>query len=140
MKGLILAAGKGSRLYPVTYLIPKPLLPIANRMTLDYAFDKLREIGVTDIGVVVGENEEAMKAALGDGSHHGVSLTYIRQPEPKGLAHAVSFAKDFIAGDPFVLYLGDAMYSKGFVDLKKKFEESGCANLNLVKPVEDPSR
>ena len=140
MKGLILAAGKGSRLYPITHLIPKPLLPLANRMTLDYAFEKLRAIDVTDIGVVVGENEEAMRKALGDGTSHGVSLTYIRQPEPKGLAHAVSFAKDFIAGDPFVLYLGDAMYGEGFERLKQRFEESGCANLNLVKAVEDPSR
>ncbi len=140
MKGLILAAGKGSRLYPITHIIPKPLLPIANRMTLEYAFEKLREIGISEIGVVVGENEDAMKAALGTGEHFGVSLTYIRQPEPKGLAHAVSFAKDFVAGDPFVLYLGDAMYSKGFADLKLKFIESGCANLNLVKAVDDPSR
>lgn len=140
MKGLILAAGKGSRLYPITHLIPKPLLPLANRMTLDYAFEKLREIDVTDIGVVVGENEELMRKALGDGSSHGVKLTYIRQPEPKGLAHAVSFAKDFIAGDSFVLYLGDAMYGQGFKELKDRFEESGCANLNLVKAVEDPSR
>ena len=140
MKGLILAAGKGSRLYPITHLIPKPLLPLANRMTLDYAFEKLRAIEVTDIGVVVGENEDAMRKALGDGSDHGVSLTYIRQPEPKGLAHAVSFAKDFIARDPFVLYLGDAMYGEGFENLKKRFEESGCANLNLVKAVPDPSR
>jgi glucose-1-phosphate thymidylyltransferase len=140
MKGLILAAGKGSRLYPITHLIPKPLLPLANRMTLDYAFEKLRAIDVTEIGVVVGENEDAMRKALGDGTSHGVSITYIRQPEPKGLAHAVSFAKDFIAGDPFVLYLGDAMYGEGFEDLKKRFEESGCANLNLVKAVDDPSR
>ena len=140
MKGLILAAGKGSRLYPITHLIPKPLLPLANRMTLDYAFEKLKEINVTDIGVVVGENEDAMRKALGDGSSHGVTLTYIRQPEPKGLAHAVSFAKEFIAGDPFVLYLGDAMYSEGFAGLKRRFEDSGCANLNLVKAVDDPSR
>lgn len=140
MKGLILAAGKGSRLYPITHLIPKPLLPLANRMTLDYAFEKLRAIDVTDIGIVVGENEDSMRKALGDGSEHGVSLTYIRQPEPKGLAHAVSFAKDFIAQDPFVLYLGDAMYGQGFENLKKRFEESGCANLNLVKAVPDPSR
>lgn len=140
MKGLILAAGKGSRLYPVTHMIPKPLLPIANRMTLEYAFDKLKEMEITDIGIVVGENENAMRSALGDGSQFGVKLSYVRQPEPKGLAHAVSFAKDFINGDSFVLYLGDAMYSDGFVALKKQFEESGCANLNLVKEVEDPSR
>lgn len=140
MKGLILAAGKGSRLYPVTHVIPKPLLPLANRMTLEYAFDKLKEMGITEIGVVVGENEQSMKSALGDGSQFGVSLTYVRQPEPKGLAHAVSFAKDFIAGDPFVLYLGDAMYSGTFSHLRKQFEESGSANLNLVGEVEDPSR
>lgn len=140
MKGLILAAGKGSRLYPITHIVPKPLLPLANRITLDYAFEKLKEIGVTDIGIVVGENENAMREALGDAAHHGVSLTYIRQPEPKGLAHAVSFAKDFVNGDSFVLYLGDAMYSDGFKALKNRFVESGCANLNLVKPVDDPSR
>lgn len=140
MKGLILAAGKGSRLYPITHIIPKPLLPIANRVTLEYAFEKLRDIGVSEIGIVVGENEAAMREALGDGEQFGVSLSYIRQPEPKGLAHAVSFAKDFVAGDSFVLYLGDAMYSQGFGEFKDKFVESGCANLNLVKPVEDPSR
>lgn len=140
MKGVILAAGKGSRLYPVTHIIPKPLLPLANRMTLAYAFEKLKEMGVHEICVVVGENENAMKSALGDGSAFGVSLSYVRQPEPKGLAHAVSFTKDFVAGDSFVLYLGDAIYSDGFVELKKRFEESGCANLNLVKPVPDPER
>jgi glucose-1-phosphate thymidylyltransferase len=140
MKGLILAAGKGSRLYPITHIIPKPLLPMANRMTLSYSFDKLKEIGVTDIGVVVGENESAMREALGDGSNYGVKLTFIRQPEPKGLAHAVSFAKDFIDNEPFVLYLGDAIYGEGFTALKKQFEESGAANLNLVKEVPDPSR
>jgi len=140
MKGVILAAGKGSRLYPVTHIIPKPLLPLANRMTLAYAFEKLKEMGVHEICVVVGENENAMKSALGDGSSFGVSLSYVRQPEPKGLAHAVSFTKDFVAGDSFVLYLGDAIYSDGFVELKKRFEDSGCANLNLVKPVPDPER
>jgi glucose-1-phosphate thymidylyltransferase len=140
MKGLILAAGKGSRLYPVTHLIPKPLLPMANRITLEYAFDKLKEIGVNEIGLVVGENEMAMKAALGTGEPYGVNLTYIRQPEPLGLAHAVSFARDFIGNDSFVLYLGDAIYSEGFTTFQQRFIESGCANLNLVKQVDDPSR
>jgi glucose-1-phosphate thymidylyltransferase len=140
MKGLILAAGKGSRLYPITHIIPKPLLPMANRMTLSYSFDKLKEIGITDIGVVVGENENAMKETLGDGSDFGVKLSFIRQPEPKGLAHAVSFAKEFIDGDSFVLYLGDAIYGESIGYLKDRFEAAGCANLNLVKEVPDPSR
>lgn len=140
MKGVILAAGKGSRLYPITHHIPKPLLPLANRMTLEYAFDRLKEIGITEIAVVVGENEAAMKQALGNGGQYGVSLSFVRQPEPKGLAHAVSFAKDFVAGDSFVLYLGDAIYSHGFQEQADKFKSTGCANLNVVKPVEDPRR
>ena len=140
MKGVILAAGKGSRLYPVTHIIPKPLLPLANRPTMEYAFDRLKEMGITDICIVVGENESLMKEALGDGSGFGIQLSYVRQSQPQGLAHAVGFAKEFVAGDSFVLYLGDAIYGSGFVALKEKFETSGCANLNLVKPVPDPER
>jgi glucose-1-phosphate thymidylyltransferase len=140
MKGVILAAGKGSRLYPITHHIPKPLLPLGNRMTLEYAFDRLKEIGVREVCVVVGENEDAMRAALGTGEQFGLSLSYARQPEPKGLAHAVSFTKDFVGDDSFVLYLGDAIYSHGLADLAQKFVDTGCANLNVVKPVEDPRR
>lgn len=140
MKGVILAAGKGTRLYPVTHVIPKPLLPMANRPTLHYAFDRLKEMGIDEVCIVVGENEPAMREALGDGSAVGVRLSYVKQEEPKGLAHAVSFAKDFVAGDSFVLYLGDAVYSEGFAAFAERFKESGCANLNIVKAVEDPSR
>jgi glucose-1-phosphate thymidylyltransferase len=140
MKGVILAAGKGSRLYPVTHVIPKPLLPLANRPTLEYAFDRLKQIGVTDICLVVGENEAKMREALGEGKKFGVSLTYVKQSDPKGLAHAVGFAKEFVAGEPFILYLGDAIYSEGFVQFKDRFLESGCANLNIVQPVDDPRR
>ncbi|OWU65457.1 MAG: glucose-1-phosphate thymidylyltransferase, partial [Armatimonadetes bacterium Cent15-Ar3] len=140
MKGLILAAGKGSRLYPITHLIPKPLLPLANRVTMEYAFDRMKEMGITEIGIVVGENEAAMREGLGDGSKFGVKLSFVRQPEPKGLAHAVSFAEEFVAGDSFVLYLGDAIYDRSLAEFKDKFESSGCANLNLVMAVEDPSR
>ena len=135
-----MAAGKGSRLYPVTHIIAKPLLPLANKPTLAYAFERLKEIDVCEIGLVVGDNEQSMREVLKDGSDFGVSLTYIRQPEPKGLAHAVSFAKDFIGDSNFVLYLGDAIYGSGFVELKNQFLDSGCSNLNLVKEVQDPSR
>lgn len=140
MKGVVLAAGKGSRLYPVTHHVPKPLLPLANRPTLEYAFDRLKEMGVREVCVVVGEAEEQMKAALGDGSAFGLRLTTVRQTEPKGLAHAVGFAEDFVGGDDFVLYLGDAIYGSGFESYAARFRDSGCANLNIVKPVPDPSR
>ncbi len=140
MKGVILAAGKGSRLYPATRAIPKPILPIANRPTIHFAFDRLKEVGITDICVVVGENEEQMRAALGDGSSQGVSLTYVRQTDPLGLAHAIGFAKDFVGQDAFMLYLGDAMYDQGFQKFVDLFNSTGAANLNLVKHVDDPSR
>lgn len=140
MKGVVLAAGKGSRLYPITHHIAKPLLPIANRPTLHYAFDVLKGMGVIEICVVVGENEPQMRGALGDGSDQGVRLSYVRQTDPHGLAHAVGFAKEFVGGDSFVLYLGDAMYDRGFAAFAQRFTESGCANLNIVKPVDDPRR
>lgn len=140
MKGVILAAGKGSRLYPITYHIPKPLLPLANRPTMEYAFDKLKEMGITEICIVVGENEPYMKAFLGDGSQYGLKLEYVRQPEPKGLAHAVSFTKDWVGDDSFVLYLGDAIYGEGFETHYNRFVDTKCSNLNIVKPVPDPER
>lgn len=140
MKAVILAAGKGSRLYPLTHHIPKPLLPLANRPTMHYAFDRLKEIGATDICIVVGENENYMREALGDGSQFGIKLSYIRQPEAHGLAHAVGYAKDFVNREPFVLYLGDAMYDKAFTDHAQKFSESGAACLTIVMKVPDPSR
>lgn len=140
MKGVILAAGKGSRLFPVTHHIPKPLLPLANRMTLEYAFDQLKQMGVSEVCVVVGENAPIVKAALGDGREFGVSLSYVTQTEPKGLAHAVGFAQEFVGGDSFVLYLGDAIYDRSLAEFARQFAESGCDNLNLVKSVEDPRR
>jgi len=140
VKGVILAAGKGTRLYPVTYHIAKPLLPMANRVTLEYAFDRLKEIGVTDICIVVGEMEDQIRGALQDGACFDVKLTYVRQTTPHGLAHAVGFTKEFVGDDSFVLYLGDGIYGQEFRRHAERFLESGCANLNLVKPVEDPSR
>ncbi|HWP30879.1 MAG TPA: sugar phosphate nucleotidyltransferase [Fimbriimonadales bacterium] len=140
MKGVILAAGKGTRLYPVTHYIPKPLLPLANRPTLYYAFDRLKEIEATELCIVVGENAKAIEDALGDGSSLGLSLTYAIQSEPKGLAHALSFAKSFCGDEDFILYLGDAVYSESFVELYHRFRESRCANLNMVMEVNDPER
>jgi len=140
MKGVILAAGKGTRLYPITHHIAKPLLPLANRPTMHYAIDRLKEMGVHDVCVVVGENEGQIRAALGDGSSLGVAISYVRQTDPHGLAHAVGFAKEFVGGDSFCLYLGDAMYSQSLAPFAERFKASGCANLNLVKWVEDPSR
>lgn len=140
MKGVVLAAGKGTRLYPVTKVIAKPLLPIANRMTLEYAFDQFRACNVTDVCIVVGENEAQLRAVLGDGSLYGLKLTYVKQTEPLGLAHAVGFTKEFVDGDEFILYLGDAVYSESLKPFVDQYRAAGAANLNLVRWVEDPRR
>lgn len=140
MKGVILAAGKGTRLYPATRHIPKSLLPLANRMTIEYGIDKLREIGVTDICVIVGENVDRMWEIIGDGRRFGVNLMLHRQTEPLGLAHAVSFAEDFIGRSPFVMLLGDLIFGNSFVPFANRFLESGAANMCVVKWVEDPKR
>ncbi|HXH61107.1 MAG TPA: sugar phosphate nucleotidyltransferase [Fimbriimonadaceae bacterium] len=140
MKAVVLAAGKGSRLYPVTHAVAKPLLPLANRMTMEYAFDQFRWCGIDEVCIVVGENEKEVRAALGDGALFGMRLHYSVQDEPLGLAHAVRSAKEFVDGDDFVLYLGDEVYGESLAPFVKQFVESGAANLNLVKAVEDPRR
>lgn len=140
MKGVVLAAGKGTRLYPITHQIAKPLLPLANRPTLEYAFDQFRSMGIDEVCVVVGENEPQIRGALGGGRQFGLRLSYARQTEPKGLAHALSFAEEFVSGAPFVLYLGDVVYSEDFQRHAERFLDSDCANLNIVKWVEDPRR
>ncbi|MEW5884486.1 MAG: sugar phosphate nucleotidyltransferase [Armatimonadota bacterium] len=139
MKGVILAAGKGTRLYPVTRHIPKPLVPVAGKATILHGIERLVEAGILDVCVVVGESGDAIRDALGDEAC-GARLTYVTQTEPRGLAHAVRFARDFVAADPFCLYLGDAVYDCSLAPYRARFDESGCANLNLVKPVPDPER
>lgn len=140
MKGVVLAAGKGTRLYPVTKAIAKPLLPLANRMTMEYAFDQFHDCGITDVCIVVGENEPELRAALGDGSRFGLSLGYAKQEQPLGLANAVQCARTFVGDDSFMLYLGDAIYGQSLAPFVQQFVKTGAANLNLVKWVEDPRR
>ena len=81
-----------------------------------------------------------MEEALGDGSDVGMQISYAVQQEPKGLAHAMQCAQDFLGGADFVMYLGDGIYGSSLKPFAERFEESGCNNLNLVKAVDDPSR
>lgn len=127
MKGLILLGGHGTRLRPLTYTRAKQLLPIGNKPIAFYAIESLRDAGVTDIGVIVGHDKERIKSikdTLGDGSKFGVKFTYIEQDEPRGIAHAVSLAEDFVGDDPFVYFLGDNILKGDLSGLVKKFEQS----------------
>ncbi|NLV08390.1 glucose-1-phosphate thymidylyltransferase [Halomicrobium sp. HM KBTZ05] len=141
MKGVLLAGGTGSRLYPITHTGPKQLVPIANKPVLDYAIEDFKEAGITEIGVVLGhKGREAIQEHLGDGSDFGVDITYLVQGDPLGLAHAIGCAKDFVGDDSFVVYLGDDLMREGIEEMVADFDpEEYAAGIGLQE-VDEPSR
>ncbi len=140
MKGVILAGGSGTRLRPLSYTGPKQLIPIANKPNIVYCIDDVREAGVTEVGVILGNNmPEKVRELLGDGSRYGVKITYIVQGEPKGIAHAVLCAKEFVAGDPFVVYLGDNLLRGGIRGMVREFTEKKPSAAIALCKVKNPS-
>ncbi len=124
MKGLILSGGQGTRLRPLTYTGAKQLVPVANKPVLFWAIEDLVEAGITDIGIVVGDTANHIKAAVGDGSAFGARVTYIQQDAPRGIAHGIKIARDFIGDERFVLFLGDNFIRDGVVPLVNAFRDS----------------
>jgi len=121
MKGVLLAGGHGTRLRPLTYTGNKHMLPVANKPILSYGLEDLKKAGISEIAIILGPMKEGVEEFVGDGSKFGVRVTYINQPEPKGIAHAVSLAEDFIDEDSFVVYLGDNILKGGIERYVKKF-------------------
>jgi len=121
MKGLLLAGGHGTRLRPLTYTGNKHMLPIANKPMLMYGFEHLRSTGIKEIGIVLGPLQEGIIESFGDGSKFSVKITYIDQPDPKGIAHAVLISKNFLDGDSFVVYLGDNLLKESIPKLARSF-------------------
>ncbi|ODS36694.1 glucose-1-phosphate thymidylyltransferase [Candidatus Altiarchaeales archaeon WOR_SM1_SCG] len=141
MKGLILAGGSGTRLRPITHTANKHLIPIANKPILFYGIETLKEAGIKDIGIILGENDpEAVKNAVGDGSGFGINVTYIYQGEPKGLAHAVSCAEEFIGDESFVMYLGDNLLKKGINELVADFKKNNHDAVIALCKVKNPQQ
>ncbi len=140
MKGLILSGGKGTRLRPLTFTQAKQLVPVANKPVLFYGIEALIGAGIRDIGIIVGETKGEIVAAVGDGDKwgDGVRITYIDQPEPLGLAHAVLVAEEFLGQDPFVMYLGDNILKSGIVSLVQEFVGRKPNALILLTPVPNP--
>lgn len=121
MKALIAAGGSGTRLRPLTFSSNKHMLPIANKPLILYPIEAIAETGITDVGIVVNETRPAIEALLGNGSTWGLSIRYIDQAKPLGLAHVVKVAKDFIGESPFVYHLGDNIFTKGIMRPFVKF-------------------
>jgi glucose-1-phosphate thymidylyltransferase len=140
MKGLILSGGKGTRLRPLTFTQAKQLVPVANKPVLFYGIEALIGAGIRDIGIIVGETKEEIREAVGDGKRWGrdVRITYIEQPEPLGLAHAVLISEHFLGQEPFVMYLGDNLLKSGIISLVRKFEEHKPNSLILLTEVPNP--
>lgn len=139
MKALILAGGQGTRLRPITFTRAKQLVPVANKPILFYAIESIKAAGITDIGVIVGDTADEVMGALGDGGSWGVSITYIPQEAPLGLAHAVKIAEEYMAGDPFVMYLGDNLIKDGITAFVDEFRAGGCEAQILLAHVPNAS-
>ena len=140
MKGLILSGGRGTRLRPITHTSAKQLVPVANRPILFHAIEAVRDAGITDLGIIVGETRQEIQEAAGDGDQFGVRITYIHQAEPLGLAHAVLTAEPFIDGAPFVMYLGDNLMRDGISKLVDEFRPQSPNCQILLARVADPTR
>ena len=112
-KGLLLCAGMGSRLRPITYTTAKHVLPVANKPLIHYTIEMLKAAGVTSVGIIVGANRDQLEGVVGDGSLWGVRVDYIVQDDPRGTAHAVGLAQEWAGDDPFIMVLGDIMVENG---------------------------
>jgi glucose-1-phosphate thymidylyltransferase len=138
LKGLILCAGKGTRLYPITLSYPKTLIPIANTPLLQSCMDKLAEQDIVEIGIVIHPSQDSViKEQIGTGEQWGLTITYIYQPEPRGIADAVKHAESFIGEDTFLLLLGDNLISESLSKLVESVEERGSHAALLLEEVED---
>ena len=133
MKGLILAAGHGTRLRPLTYTRPKPVIRVAGRPIITYAVENLLAVGVREIGVVVSPktHDEVVTALKGIAE---ARFTFLTQENPQGIAHAVAVAREWLGNDSFLLYLGDNLFENGVGALVEAFEnERPSAAIALVE-------
>jgi len=140
MKGLILSGGKGTRLYPLTYTSAKQLIPVANKPILFRVIEAIRDAGITDIGIVVGDTAEEIKTAVGRGGRWDIRITYIYQEQPLGLAHAVKVSRDFLSDERFVMFLGDNVIQGGISGLIEQFAVSKWNSQIVLTRVSQPEQ
>lgn len=139
MKAIILCAGLGTRLRPLTFSTAKHLIPVANKPVLHFGIESLVEVGAREIGIIVSkESRSVIQNAIDDGQRFGAQVTYVEQPSPRGLAHAAQCAESFIGKDPFAMYLGDNLLPEGLTGAAEIFRSSKANAVVMLKEVDDP--
>ena len=140
MRALVLSGGEGSRLRPLTHTNAKQLIPVAGTPILFHALEAIADAGIIEVGIVIGATGEEIRDAVGDGSQWGMQVTYIPQEAPLGLAHAVMTARRFVAGQPFLMYLGDNVLLEGLSRFVQEFERTRPDAQIFLARVPEPER
>jgi dTDP-glucose pyrophosphorylase len=137
LQGVILAAGKGKRIQPFSHHTPKPLLPVLDRPLLVWQIHAMRELGITDLVIVIGHLGHHVVQELGDGSRYGVKLRYVEQDQVLGIAHAVGQLEPHVS-KPFLLFLGDIFFeTKNLASMLDLFGTAGVDAVLAVKVEKD---
>ena len=141
MKAIVLCAGKGTRLRPLTHSTPKHLIPVGNREILSYVLQQIADAGIREVGIIISPDSGVrIREQLGDGEEWGVNLQYIVQAVPGGLAHAVRMSREFLGDSDFLMFLGDNLIEGGVAPLLDEFAAARPQGLVLLKAVADPRR
>ncbi len=141
MKGIVLAGGRGSRLFPLTEVTNKHLLPVNNKPMIFHPIEKLVEAGITDIILVIGGSSVGdIVRLVGSGKRFGASITYRCQEDPDGIAGALGLCEDFVGGDKCAVILGDNIFQAPLRPFVDQFMQQESGAKILVKHVPDPHR